>query len=134
MRPLLECQSWAEAAEFAIQCGVRTRFEDRIADHLAVGVDVPDQPAAIHQNDADARSGIPKDESDLSDGLALEVVHLVVGRSESEIDAVRAERAAALLEHVDARNVAEVVEEHLEGALAGEVGADREAANAALGL
>ena len=134
MKPLLGRQSCAEAAEVAIQLGVRPRFEDRIADHLAVGVDVPDQPSAIHQDSADARCRVAEHESDLGEGLILEVVHLVVGRSESEIDAVRAERAAALLEHVEARNVAEVVEEHLECALAGEVDADREATNAALGL
>jgi hypothetical protein len=42
----------AETAEVAVQRRVRPSFEDRIADHLAVGVDVPNQPSSIHENDA----------------------------------------------------------------------------------
>jgi len=53
--PGLGRQCCAEAAEVAVQLGVGSRLEDRRSHHLAVGVDVPDQPSAIHQNDADAR-------------------------------------------------------------------------------
>src|SRR5215207_7095558 len=128
-------QRSADRFDVAVQPGVRSGLEDWVAHSFTrIRIEVPDQPAAVHDDDAAVEEAVAEHETDLRVREGAEVEELVERREVAQLDPVRAQGPDRALVHVDPFEQALIVQARGERSSPGDIERDLEAAYRAVGL